>query len=430
MDEIPEIDLTDPAVLRRPVHRVRTAPGSARRSRSWSSPGFGTMWAVTRHAEARAMLADPGSSSRRAASCARRCPSTACSTCGPCRRWTGRSTPGCAGWCRPPSPPGARRSSGRGIARIVESLLDDLAARAEGGAVDLLAHFARPLPMDVICELVGIPERRPRCTGASTAPPSRPGTARSSPTPSRRSSTAPRPRSPQPGRARRRPALRADRHQAEDGDRLSDTELVTLVWHLVLAGPDPDEPHRQRRRGPADPPRPARRAARRPEPDAGRGRGADALVRTPAADHAPLRARGRRDRRRTHPRGRARHRVDRLRQPRPAGLPRPRPARHAPTGRSAGTPGVRPRAALLPRARRWPGCRPRSRSPRCCAASPRSRSPTAAPSGCRTRGVAPRRAIGHALVSARDMAVCLSAFDRPSRRRGPCGFRDISGTSG
>src|SRR5690606_39419596 len=29
------------------------------------------------------------------------------------------------------------------------------------------------------------------------------------------------------------------RRRADDGDRLSETELVTLVWHLVLAGQTP-----------------------------------------------------------------------------------------------------------------------------------------------------------------------------------------------
>lgn len=49
------------------------------------------------------------------------------------------------------------------IEPIVANLLDDLPNHAEGGSVDLLGHFARPLPIDVICELVGIPEPdRPR----------------------------------------------------------------------------------------------------------------------------------------------------------------------------------------------------------------------------------------------------------------------------
>lgn len=49
------------------------------------------------------------------------------------------------------------------IEPIVDNLLDDLPGHAEGGSVDLLRHFARPLPIEVICELVGIPgPDRPR----------------------------------------------------------------------------------------------------------------------------------------------------------------------------------------------------------------------------------------------------------------------------
>ncbi len=35
------------------------------------------------------------------------------------------------------------------------------------------------------------------------------------------------------------------RVQAEDGDRLSDAEMVTLVWHPRRRGTDAYQPHRQ-----------------------------------------------------------------------------------------------------------------------------------------------------------------------------------------
>lgn len=44
------------------------------------------------------------------------------------------------------------------IEEITESLLHDLEAAAEDGVVDLMRHFAYPLPSTVLCELVGIPE--------------------------------------------------------------------------------------------------------------------------------------------------------------------------------------------------------------------------------------------------------------------------------
>ncbi|MEU0372629.1 cytochrome P450 [Streptomyces sp. NPDC006283] len=46
------------------------------------------------------------------------------------------------------------------IQKIVDDLIDDLRARAAGGeAVDLVAHFSMPLPMTVICELLGVPPK-------------------------------------------------------------------------------------------------------------------------------------------------------------------------------------------------------------------------------------------------------------------------------
>ncbi|MFE5741608.1 cytochrome P450 family protein [Streptomyces celluloflavus] len=44
------------------------------------------------------------------------------------------------------------------VARITAALLDGLAARPVDAPVDLRAAFAHPLPMQVICELFGIPE--------------------------------------------------------------------------------------------------------------------------------------------------------------------------------------------------------------------------------------------------------------------------------
>ncbi|TDB85588.1 cytochrome P450, partial [Micromonospora fluostatini] len=58
MAEVPEIELTDPAVLSDPFTAYRRA-----RERSpvvrLVTPGFGAMWAVTRHAPARTLLTDP-----------------------------------------------------------------------------------------------------------------------------------------------------------------------------------------------------------------------------------------------------------------------------------------------------------------------------------------------------------------------------------
>ncbi|MER6914576.1 cytochrome P450 [Streptomyces sp. NPDC000594] len=44
------------------------------------------------------------------------------------------------------------------IEAIATQLLDRLPDHAEDGVVDLIEHFARPLPITVICELIGVPE--------------------------------------------------------------------------------------------------------------------------------------------------------------------------------------------------------------------------------------------------------------------------------
>jgi cytochrome P450 len=45
------------------------------------------------------------------------------------------------------------------ITTIVETLLEALPAHTgPDGSVDLRQHFAYPVPMQVICELVGVPE--------------------------------------------------------------------------------------------------------------------------------------------------------------------------------------------------------------------------------------------------------------------------------
>src|SRR5690606_8225880 len=105
--------------------------------------------------------------------------------------------------------------------------------------VDLLRHFARPLPMQVICELVGIPEAdRPRWReyGAAVAAGFGAELGRAIPAIMEGAKAAITRWRSEPG-----DDLLSDlvRVQAEDGDRLSDTEMVSLVWQIVLAGQTP-----------------------------------------------------------------------------------------------------------------------------------------------------------------------------------------------
>ncbi|MGV9775588.1 cytochrome P450 family protein [Streptosporangium sp. NPDC003464] len=122
------------------------------------------------------------------------------------------------------------------VEEIAEDLLDRLGATAEDGVVDLLEHFAYPLPITVICELVGIPEAdRPRWRGWGralvTMDPGGFGTAL-------RELVA----HIEELIGRRRAAPADDllsgliRAHDEDGDRLGDTEMVTMVLTLVFAG--------------------------------------------------------------------------------------------------------------------------------------------------------------------------------------------------
>jgi cytochrome P450 len=122
------------------------------------------------------------------------------------------------------------------VEEITEELLDGLAATAEDGVVDLMERFAYPLPITVICELVGIPEegrRQWREWGKALVSLRPEGLATSL-----RDMVA----HIQELIERRRAEPAGDlltgliRTHDEDGDRLSDTEMITLVLTLVLAG--------------------------------------------------------------------------------------------------------------------------------------------------------------------------------------------------
>lgn len=123
------------------------------------------------------------------------------------------------------------------VETITEGLLDDVAAAgADGRPVDLVRRFAFPLPVAVICELVGVPaDRRARWQelgGLLFTPDTG--------------------RMPEVARAvagqiteliEARRAVPADdlltdlvRVHDDDGDRLTERELVTMVFDLVTAG--------------------------------------------------------------------------------------------------------------------------------------------------------------------------------------------------
>jgi cytochrome P450 len=122
------------------------------------------------------------------------------------------------------------------VTQIAEELLDRLAGTARDGVADLIENFAYPLPITVICELVGVPEEdRPRWRGWGKAlfklrPESVDDTLSEMIAYLRELI------------GRRRAAPTGDllsgliRAQDEDGDRLGEVEMMTLVLTLVLAG--------------------------------------------------------------------------------------------------------------------------------------------------------------------------------------------------
>lgn len=235
---VPEIDLTDAAVLRDPL----AAYGQARESSPLARllpPGFGPMWALTRHQGTRAMLGDPRFKLNAGSYLRPEVPGDCVAYMQTMQEMDG---PEHARLRRLVSPAFTARRAAEFRSRIepiVENLLDSLPVHTQGGSVDLLAHFAQPLPIEVICELVGIPgPDRPqwREYGATVAAGHGQGFAQAIPgiMAGARAAVARR-------RAEAGDDLVSDliRTQADDGDRLSETEMITLVWHLVLAGQTP-----------------------------------------------------------------------------------------------------------------------------------------------------------------------------------------------
>ncbi|PRY02660.1 cytochrome P450 family protein [Allonocardiopsis opalescens] len=122
------------------------------------------------------------------------------------------------------------------VEEIAERLIAGLPEHAEDGAVDLIEHFAYPLPITVICELVGVAEEdRPTWRDAAAEIMTlKPGAmSRSTRIFVDQSYSL---------IERRRAHPQDDlvsalvRVQDEDGDRLTDREMVTMILTLVVAG--------------------------------------------------------------------------------------------------------------------------------------------------------------------------------------------------
>ncbi|MEO3812294.1 cytochrome P450 [Sphaerisporangium sp. B11E5] len=234
---IPEIDLTDMRVIRDPF----TSYGEIRESSPIARltiPGIGPVWLLTRHEGARALLGDPRFGIRSESFLRPGVPED----CLPyMRTMSEMEGPEHVRLRKLVAPAFSVRRAAEFRPRIeplVARLLDELPGHAEGGVVDLMRHYARPLPIDVICELVGIPHAdRPawREYGAVIASGSGQGLAEALPGIIGGAKEALARRRADPGDDLLSDLIRAH----DDDDRLSDTEMVTMVWLLVLAGQTP-----------------------------------------------------------------------------------------------------------------------------------------------------------------------------------------------
>ncbi|MFI9585702.1 cytochrome P450 [Streptomyces sp. NPDC052236] len=200
------------------------------------APGFGAIWAVTRHQDAKALLNDSrlamtaDSWNQRVPEDIRPYMMTMSHMDGPeqarLRKLALHSFT-------------ARRAAARRplVERVTDRLLDELPQHAENGSVDLLKHFTQLLPAHVVGEVVGIPEPERPLWRKHISEMGAGG---------RRYDEALRAvirnakevialRREEPGDDLVSDLLRA---QAEDKDRITDTEMVTMVWHTVLAGQD------------------------------------------------------------------------------------------------------------------------------------------------------------------------------------------------
>ncbi|WP_329059527.1 cytochrome P450 family protein [Amycolatopsis sp. NBC_01480] len=224
VQQVPDIDLTDPAVQRDPF----AAYGAARERRPVARlTGFGPMWVVTRHEEARAMLTDPRLALGAGSYQRPEVPEHYVPYLRTMQEMEGEEHGRLRRLVSPAFSARRALEFRPRIERIVERLL---AALPADGPVDLLRDFAQPLPMEVICELVGVPEDdRPRWHEYGRTVLAGAGLGFAAAVPGIIDGA----REIVAGPGRDLVAL------LKTVDGLAEQELVTLVWQLVLAGQTP-----------------------------------------------------------------------------------------------------------------------------------------------------------------------------------------------
>jgi cytochrome P450 len=242
VNDVPAIDLTDAEVLTDPF----TAYGRVREQAPLAKlqgPGFGPLWVLTRFADIRSMLGDQRFEPRSDSFMRPDVPDDCLPYLSTMAEQNGSEH---LRLRRLVAPAFAARRAAEfrpRIERIVDRLIDELPQYAENDTVDLQRHFTRPLPMDVICELVGIPEPdRPawRDYGVTVATSVGPAFAEAVPAIIAGAKEAVASRRADPADDLISDLVRArDEEGDKPNDKLSETELIMLVWQLVLAGQTP-----------------------------------------------------------------------------------------------------------------------------------------------------------------------------------------------
>ncbi|MET9615357.1 cytochrome P450 family protein [Kitasatospora indigofera] len=168
-----EPGVTDPELLADPVGgygRLREQGPIVRGRRADGAP----VWLVTRHDDVRELLRDQRFVNSPASVPGRPAEGAGC-TGGPESRQAPAEAdrpllPGSLPDTDPPAHTRLRRPAARALSarrlqalrprveRIAEELLDALPGYADGGTVDLVEHYAYPLSIGVLAELVGVPE--------------------------------------------------------------------------------------------------------------------------------------------------------------------------------------------------------------------------------------------------------------------------------
>jgi cytochrome P450 len=195
-----------------------------------TAPGM-EMYAITRHRDARAMLTDPRFAPSPASYAGR--PDVPDEYRPYLRTMQEQDGPGHQRLRRAVAPAFTPRRIGRYRARIAE-LVDGLLADipTDDGVLDLLNGLARPLPMAVICAVIGVPVAdRPRWHGYGALVSAGDGQAFAAAIPAIIDDAKAVLAAPEDG-------LVTDLIRT---GALDDTEIVTLIWHLVLAGQVPTQ---------------------------------------------------------------------------------------------------------------------------------------------------------------------------------------------